>query len=736
MKGLLAQFPGRRSSWGVIGGWILLLVVFAPFGSKIPDVTNDEYVLPGGSQTAQLHQILRDRFPGGDLRPALIVYRHEGGLTDADKTEIMAEAGALAGIEKVAQPVAPFPEQPLTENLVSANGEVALTIVPIEAGKIFHVIPTIDAIRDELPTEGPLEAHVTGFPGITADYNGAIKDADFKLLGATVVLVLFLLILVYRSPVLALVPLIVVGVAYMVTSGIIYLLNRGAGLAVDSSSTSLLLVLMFGAGTDYCLLLVSRYGARLRRTESAPEALRQAIPEAMPPMVASGLTVIAALLTTLAGVFGVFRTFGPVTAIGIAVVLLSGLTLLPAILSLLGRRAYWPSAKAVAVAPGGTVDAERGSARWRGIALRVRRRPLAYLGASVALLLICASGLLLWKTDLDPLRQFRTTNDSSQGYEILKSAFPPGTVNPTSILVDKAEGPVQSGDLDLVIRRVTTVPGVARVLDSGQRSTDGRAAILSMIYTDDPFSPEALDRTEEVRDVLSGSPSSTLHVLVGDGSAERLDARIAQSRDTKVIVPLVLLVVLATLILLLRALVAPLFLLATVVLSYAATLGLTVAIFHFVFGQEGFHSAMPLIIFIFLVALGSDYNIFLMSRVREEAARFGTREGTVNAVAATGPVITSAGLILAGTFAVLTIIPSWDLSLIGFAVALGVLLDTFLVRSICVPALTWLFGERSWWPSSAESGRKSTLVTSVYTTQELLGVERAAELGPASPAEE
>jgi RND superfamily putative drug exporter len=697
MKGLLAQFPGRRSSWVVIGGWVVLLAVFAPFGSKIPDVTNDEYVLPGGSQTAQLHQILRDRFPGGDLRPALIVYQHEGGLTEADKTEIMAEARAVAGIEKVAQPVAPFPKQPLTANLVSTNGEVALTIVPIEAGKIFHVIPTIDAIRDELPTEGPLEAHVTGFPGITADYNGAIKDADFKLLGATVVLVLFLLILVYRSPVLALVPLIVVGVAYMITTGIVYLLNRGAGLAVDSSSTSLLLVLMFGAGTDYCLLLVSRYGARLRRTESAPEALRQAIPEAAPPMVASGLTVIAALLTTLAGVFGVFRTFGPVTAIGIAVVLLSGLTLLPAILSLLGRRAYWPNAKAVA--PGG-VEAERGSARWRAIALRVRRRPAAYLSVSVALLIVCASGLLLWKTDLDPLRQFRTTNDSSQGYEILKSAFPPGTVNPTSILVDKTTGPVQTGDLDLVIRRITTVPGVARVLDTGQRSTDGRAAILSMIYTDDPFSPKALDRTEEVRDLMAASvPRYVLHVLVGEGSAERLDARIAQSRDTKVIVPFVLLVVLTTLILLLRALVAPLFLLATVVLSYAATLGLTVAIFKFVFGQDGFHSAMPLIIFIFLVALGSDYNIFLMSRVREEATRFGTREGTVNAVAATGPVITSAGLILAGTFAVLTIIPSWDLSLIGFAVALGVLLDTFLVRSVLVPALAFDIGPRIWWPS-------------------------------------
>ena len=676
MKGLLAQFPGRRSSWAVIGVWVVLVAIFAPFGAKIPNITNDEYVLPGGSQTARLHQVLRDRFPGGDQRPALIVYRHKGGLTQADKTEIEAEARAVAGIKKVAPPIAPFPTQPSTANLVSANGEVAITIVPIEAGKIFHVIPTIDAIRAELPKNKPLEAHVTGFPGITADYNGAIKDADFKLLGATVVLVLLLLIAVYRSPILALVPLIVVGVAYSIVTGIVYLLNRGIGLAVDSSSTSLLLVLMFGAGTDYCLLLVSRYGARLRRTESAPEALRQAMPEALPPMVASGMTVIAALLTTLAGVFGVFRTFGPVTAIGIAVVLLSGLTLLPAILSLLGRRAYWPSAASVAT--GGGTDPERGSARWRAIGMRVRRQPAVFFTVSVIFLLVCASGLTLWKTDLDPLRQFRKTNDSSQGYEILKSAFPPGTVNPTSILVDRAEGQIQPTDLDAVSARVKSVPGVAQVLDTGQRSTDGRAAILSMIFTDDPFSPKALDRAQEVRDVLAISavpnavttrPSSMaiqIHVLVGDGSAERLDARIAQSRDTKVIVPLVLVVVLTTLIVLLRALVAPLFLLATVVLSYAATLGLTVAIFRYVFGQHGFHSAMPLIIFIFLVALGSDYNIFLMSRVREEAARHGTREGMLNALAATGPVITSAGLILAGTFAVLTIIPSWDLSLIGF----------------------------------------------------------------------
>lgn len=729
MKGLLGKFPGKRSSWIVIGAWVVLIVVFAPFGSKIPDITNDEYVLPGGSPTAEIHRILTERFPGGDEHPALVVYRREGGLTAADREQIAADAEALRKIPHVQQPIAnPAPGSPL----VSANGEVAFTIVPVEAGKVFHVTPTVEAIRDRINPKPPLEAHVTGWPGITADYNSAIKEADFKLLGATIALVLILLIAVYRSPILALVPLVVVGVAFSVANGIVYLLNRGIGLPVDTSSTSLVLVLMFGAGTDYCLLLVSRYGARLRVRESAPEALREAIPEAAPPMVASGITVIAALLTTLAGIFGVFRTLGPVNAIGIALVLLAALTLLPAILSLLGRRAYWPNGRSVA--PTGERESERGQSRWRSIGIRVRRRPLVYLGVSVAFLLVCASGLTIWNTDLNPIRQFRAQTDSSQGFSVLKSAFPPGTVNPTSVLVDRASGNVSAQDLTLVAERVKTVAGVQAVTDTGRRSTDGRAALLSLVYTDDPFGPPALDRTVRVREAVAGAAPG-LTVLVGQGSGERLDARIAQARDTRVIVPLVLLVVLTTLIILLRALVAPLYLLATVVLSYAATLGLTLAIFKFVFGQDGFHSAMPVIIFIFLVALGSDYNIFLMSRVREEAARVGTREGTLNAVAATGPVITSAGLILAGTFAVLTIIPSWDLSLIGFAVALGVLIDTFLVRSICVPAITWLVGERSWWPSSAEEGDRATVVSGVFTTQELLGVDRE-ELPPPAPADQ
>jgi len=702
----------------VLAAWVVLLVVFGPLGAKVPDITNEDYILPGKSQTARIHKILSDRFPGGDQRPALVVYRHEGGLTAADKQTIAADARELRGLERVEQPVPPFaPGSP--RGLVSPTGEVAFTIVPIAVGKVFHVTPTIEEIRSRVAAQEPLEVHVTGWSAFLSDYNSAIKDADFKLLGATIVLVLVLLIAVYRSPILALVPLVTVGVAFSVASGIVYLLNRGTGLPVDAASTSLLLVLMFGAGTDYCLLLVSRYGARLRRTESARDALREAMPEAMPPMVASGMTVIAALLTTLAGVFGTYRTLGPVNAIGIAIVLLAGLTLLPAILSLLGRRAYWPSTASVAPTPGRDPDTEHG--RWRAVGIRVRRGPGLYLVLAFAFLLASASGLGLWKTEGNPIEGFRSPTDSIRGSELIRSAFPPGIVGPTSILVESARGPVRPDQLSEVSGRVSAVAGVQSVTDTGRRSTDGRAALLNAIYVDDPFTEVAIDRTERVREAVARTPD--LEVLVGDGSGERLDSRDATIRDTKVIVPLALIVVLTTLIVLLRALVAPLFLLATVVLSFAATLGLSVIIFKFAFGQSGFSSAMPLIIFIFLVALGSDYNIFLMSRVREEATRHGTRTGTLNALAATGPVITSAGIILAGTFAVLTIIPSWDLILIGFAVALGVLLDTFLVRSICVPALTWLFGERSWWPSSAAQGDRAAVVTGVYTTEQLLGVK-------------
>lgn len=717
MRGVLARFPGRRSSWGVVAVWLVLVAAFAPFGSKVPDITNDEYGLPGKSQTALMSGYLRERFRGGDQRTALIVYRREGGLTEADKARIAEDARAVASIEHVARPIPPFVTGS-PPGLVSREGDVAFTVVPLEAPKVFRVTPTTEALREETAGSGGLETHVTGFPAIVSDYNTAIESADVKLLGATVLLVLLLLIAVYRSPVLALVPLVVVGSAYAVVLGMIYVFNKAFGLPVDRSSTSLLLVLMFGAGTDYCLLFVARYRSRLQSGEPHDDAIRKAIPEAAPAMIASGLTVIAALVVMLAGIFGINRTLGPVNAIGVGLVLIASLTLLPAVLRLLGPRAFWPTKPVTNREP----DNEAGG-RWHAIGVRVRQRPALWLVVSIVLLGVGTSGLTLWKTELNPVEQFRTANDASDGFRILQSAFPPGTVYPTNVLIERTDGAIRTGDTGAVRQRLTEVPGVVAVLESGRRSIDGRAVLLSAIYADDPFAAKAMSRTQQVRDAVA-EESSGLRVLVGGGSGERLDARNASVRDLKVIVPLVLLVVLITLIVLLRALVAPLFLMVTVVASFAATLGTTLLFFRYVLDQHAFNTALPLIIFIFLVALGSDYNIFLMSRVREEAERHGTREGMLRALVATGPVITSAGLVLAGTFAVLTIIPSYDLDMIGFAVALGVLVDTFLVRSICVPAIVWLLGDRTWWPSSPGAGRQSPVVSGVYSTQELLGVER------------
>ncbi len=599
-------------------------------------------------------------------------------------------------MEHVAQPVPPFaPQSP--DGLVSDDGAVAFTIVPLVAGEVFHVRGTIADLRELDDAGDGLTLNVTGFPALVSDGNTIIQEADAKLLAMTSLLVLVLLLAVYRSPILALLPLVVVAIAYVVASGIIYALYQADVIAIDNTSTSLLLVLMFGAGTDYCLLLVARYRSALRVHERPRDAALAATRQAAPAIIASGLTVIAALLVMLAGIFGVIRTLAPVNAIGIATVMIASLTLLPALLALVGRRVFWPRAGAVAFgAP--AEDGREGI--WHRLGVTVRRRPAAWLAGSVVVLAALSLGLFAFAIDMNNPNFFRDEADSRTGYEVLSEAFPPGTVNPTTVLVERAEGAVGDADLAAVRERVEAVDGVASVNDTGRRSSDGRVAELLAVFADDPLGDPAIERVETLRDAVAGVDPD-LTVLVGGGSGERLDYREAGARDTRVVAPLVLLVVLLTLVGLLRSVVAPLYLLGTVILSFLASFGVTMLVVRYLFDQPGLDASLPLIIFIFLVALGSDYNIFLMSRVRELSAEMGTREGMLRALSETGPVITSAGLILAGTFSVLLVLPQYQLMAIGFAVAFGVLLDTFVVRSICVPAIVWLVGDRSWWPSRA-----------------------------------
>jgi putative drug exporter of the RND superfamily len=520
--------------------------------------------------------------------------------------------------------------------------------------------------------------------------------------------VLVLLGVIYRSVLVALTPLIVVFFAYTIATAFVYLYAH-AGATVSSNGTTILLVLMFGIGTDYALLLVSRYREELRRFEDKHDAMERAMARTGPTILASGMTVALAMLTLTLADARLTSTLGPVQAIGVACAMVAALTLLPALLTIFGRGGFWPRRRIVTYDPEHAI-AERVGV-WRRVGNRVLERPVAALVVTVTAFAAGALGLLAYKVDYSTTSFFKNTVEAVEGFSVLRDSFPAGTLAPTTVLVERSGGPVTAEDISSVERALNAVDGVASVAPTaatpqnprGLRSTNGQIASLDVILDKDPLNKSALDVVPRMRDAVDGLPPGG-RSLVGGTSAINFDVDEANQHDLKIIAPLALIVMAVILAILLQALVAPLVLLASVVLSLACTLGISILIIRFVVGDAGFDSAIPTFAFIFLVALGIDYTIFLMARVREEARRHGTREGMLRAIAATGPVITSAGIILAGTFSVLMTLPVSFTFDLGLMVALGILLDTFIVRTIMVPAAVELIGDKVWWPSTAAGG--------------------------------
>jgi putative drug exporter of the RND superfamily len=698
----LASFvSGRRTKWVVILLWLVAVVAMSSFGSKLADVTSDETAsfLPAEAESTRVQELLKERFPGGETTIGLIVYKREGGLTEADRERVARDAEEVADAIPVSRPPdVPF-EPGAPPGLVSQNGEAAYTVVTVPLD-FDRVADWGKESREVIGGGGGgLEVYVTGDLGLWADFEEVFGDVDTTLLLATVLLVLILLGAIYRAPLIALVPIVVVGLAYQVATGFIYLYAE-AGNTVNSNATSILVVLMFGVGTDYCLLLVSRYREELHRTEDKHEAMARALRRAGPAVLASGCTVIAAMLVLLLADAGSTNALGPVSAIGVAAVLLAGLTLLPALLTAAGRRGFWPRSSTVACRP--QEELEQRAGVWRRFGDRVLKRPGLALGATTALFALFSLGLLAYKEDYSIGGFFKKSVESVDGFEVLGESFPEGALGPTSILVQREGGPATDADLAVVRRRLQGIEGVASIGEP-QRSEDGAIGKIDVTFEDDPYSEAALARVDTLRDRVSDLPDGAT-ALVGAGSAIQQDFNDAAARDLRVIVPVALLVITIILGILLQAIVAPLVLIATVMASFFGTLGLSIFFFIEVQGSEGVDASLPTFAFIFLVALGVDYTIFLMSRVREEARTHGTREGVLRALSATGPVITSAGLILAGTFAVLMTLPVTFAFNIGFMVAVGILLDTFIVRTIMVPAAVELLGDRVWWPSTARGG--------------------------------
>ncbi|MET0306977.1 MAG: MMPL family transporter [Solirubrobacterales bacterium] len=807
MRGSFFTFAaGRRTKWVVFAVWFLAIFIAsgpAELTTKFEEAESNEATsyLPGSAESTDALDAT-ESLQEGELAAAVIVYRRESGLTAADRRTIAedvetmteerfpgvvadgataAAGGKATGSQAKAPPAGSQPGcgtststipgqpagyAPFVGPVCSQDGKAAIVTAYIAGnGEGDRILDPVKAWRDEISDPGGgLEVKITGGAGFSADAIEVFESIDSTLLLAALSLVIFLLIVIYRSPFFFLIPLVAVVFAEFLSRSIGYGVSE-LGVTINGQSSSIMSVLVLGAGTDYALLLVSRYREELHHTVDRHEAMRTALASAGPAIFASAATVIAALLCLMLAKVNGTAGLGPIAAIGIACAALSMLTLLPALLTIFGRRAFWPfvphtpeTAPAVeSVSPwarrniveGGGLKAilivilscivvvippvlilvlinwlvRRLSGRrfpslivgpldraiftpyeirrqrlehvsdathgfWKRVGDRVASGPQRVMLGSIAVLLVCCAGFAFFSTELTAEDSYRTEVESTEGQHLLDKSFPSGTTAPTDIVV------TETAQLEPVRAAAAGVEGVEAVSPPVAKGPEG--ILVQATLEPNPYSTEAFELIDPIRDAVHEAAPGT---LVGGPSAVEADVRDAAGRDSLVIPPIVLVVVFLILIGLLRAVVAPLVLIGTVILSFLAALGVGYFAFDVIFGFPGSDPSLPLFAFVFLVALGVDYNIFLIARAREETIQHGSREGILRALAVTGAVITSAGIVLAGTFSVLGSLPLTFLTEIGFVVAFGVLLDTFLVRSILVPAMALTLGDKFWAPS-------------------------------------
>lgn len=660
------------------GGWISLLVALVAFtallgalGRASLPAGND--VAPPDSESARA-AVLAAGFEDADEGTVLLVATRDDGaqLGDAD-LDALSDLAADVRAETGREPHGP---------IVSDDGEAAaiqatLTLEDDDAAA--------DAVRDlrgtvtQHPIDG-VSVEVTGGPAFGVDVASAFDGADFTLLMVTLGIVALLLIVTYRSPVLWMVPLVVVALADQLANKATAAVGAGLGLQFDSGIVS---VLVFGAGTNYALLLISRYREELARETDHRRALVGAWRATAPAIVASNVTVVLALSTLTLAVIPGTRGLGIASAVGLLIALAAVLLVLPPALAVCGRRLFWPFAPRVG-------DAAVTGRVWGAVAQRVSLRPWVPLVGALALLGVFAGGLAGASVGLTQVEKFRVASESAAGLTALGEHFPAGEAQPMIVIGDVA-------DTDALTAAIGDVPGVLRVSTTGE-STDGALVRLLVVGQPAPGTPESLDLVGAVREAAHAVPGDA---VVGGPVAADLDAREGNQHDLLLIVPLVLAVSLLVLIVLLRSLVAPVLLLAVNILSAVAAIGAGTWLSRILFGWEALDLQVPLLSFLFLVALGIDYTIFLVHWTRVEARTVGTRQGMVRALTATGGVITSAGVVLAAVFAALGLLPLVTLGQIGLIVGIGVLVDTFVVRTLVVPAIFAIVGERMWWPGTA-----------------------------------
>jgi len=672
---IAGSLTGRVTKWVVLAFWVLAVVAAGGFATKLTEVQNNEassWLPESAESTLALEKLAPFQDP--DAIPTVVVYERSVGLTEDDvaaATEDVAEFADLRGVEgDVLGPQS------------SRDGEVMQTLVTFNFGANgwMDMPEAAEELRDIAAIDG-VKVYIAGAGGQAADSSEVFEGIDSTLLFATLSVVIVILLLTYRSPTLWILPIMCAGVALTVAQGLIYFLAKYADLTVNGQSQAILTILVIGAGTDYALLLVARYREELRRHEDRHEAMAFALHRAAPAITASAATVAAGMLCLMLAEMNSTAGLGPVAAIGVGVTYTVMVTLLPALLVIVGRWVFWPKRPAF-----GSPEPTR-TGLWAKIGAWIAVRPRRVWTVTTVVLGIACLGLFRLDTaGLATEDSYTKDFESITGQQVLTEH---GLVDASNTVMVVAD-PARAGD----VRAAMT--GIDGVGEPSEPVAIGGVAFVEATVEGDVASTAAFERVEEVRDRVHAVEGSD--ALVGGWSAIYLDTKLAANEDNLKIIPIVLLVVFLILVMLLRAVAAPLILLATVVLSFSAALGISALLFEYVFGFAGSDPGFPLFAFVFLVALGIDYNIFLMTRVREEALERGTRAGALVALTTTGGVITSAGMVLAATFLVLGTIPLVFLAELGTAVALGILLDTLVVRSVLVTAINLDLGPVIWWP--------------------------------------
>lgn len=673
--GAVRTGTGRRRAvpWVVVGLWLAALVLVGPLAGKFGEVQQNRAVdyLPDSADSTQVARI-QDELPGGESTDLVLVYHREGGLTAGDRE---AAAGQVAEVESG------FELSQRPRGIPSEDGSTLMyPVSSTEPGQDEDARDAfVDGVREIADGGGGLSVEVGGPGALNTDMGKVFETIDGTLLMATLGVVTVLLVLIYRSPFLWLVPLAVAGVAAAVAMAAGYGVHELFDVTITGQSGGIMTVLVLGAGTDYALLLVSRYREELRRHERPYDAMRAALRGCGPAILASSGTVAAGLLCLLAADLNSSRGMGPVGMIGVLAALVAMTTLLPAVLVLLGRRVFWPLIPAF----GSTPKARR--SLFAAMGTSAARRPATVLAGGAVLLGALALGTLNLSGDLKQEDAFTDRPESIAAMRTLAEEYPERSSRPLTVMAptDRAEA---------VVDEARSTDGVAEA--AAGRSGEGWTEI-SVFTTAAPESPGETRTIEALREALDDDHGA----YVGGPSAQQLDLADSEARDRKVIVPLVLAAVFVILVVLLRSLVAPLLLLAAVAAVWGAALGIGGLVFEPLFGFAGTDPGLGLLSFVFLVALGVDYGIFLMHRMREESLNGAEPEAAaLTALRTTGGVIASAGIVLAATFAVLTTLPLVPLVELGFVIAVGVLLDTFLVRTYLVTTASVLLRRRMWWP--------------------------------------